>query len=98
MEVLSDAHQSHQTPVDDLLVVGGFAPTLAGTLTKTGHPDAFFILTFIGALFLFAGYLVSIDVFAILRVPFTDYVLLDRRTPPPPAAKKAVRIRANSTH
>ena len=62
-----------------LLVIGGFAPTLAGTLTKTGHPDAFFILTCVGAIFLLAGYLVSIDVLAVFRVPFTDHVLLDRR-------------------
>lgn len=62
-----------------LLVVGGLAPTLAGTMTKLGFPNAFFVLTFVGALFLLAGYLVSIDVFSVFRVPFTDRVLLDRR-------------------
>ena len=64
-----------------LLVVGGLAPTLAGTMTKLGFPSAFFVLTFVGALFLLAGYLVSIDVFSVLRIPFTDKVLLDRRLP-----------------
>jgi hypothetical protein len=62
-----------------LLVIGGLAPTLAGTLTKIGFSSAFFVLTFVGALFLFAGYLVSIDVFSVFRVPFTDKVLRDRR-------------------
>ena len=62
-----------------LLMIGGLAPTSAGTLTKFGVSGAFFLLTFIGALFLLAGYLVSIDVFAVFRVPFTEHVLLDRR-------------------
>jgi hypothetical protein len=64
-----------------LLVIGGLAPTLAGTLTKLGYSDAFFALTFVGALFLLAGYLVSIDVFSVFRVPFTQKVLVDRRVP-----------------
>jgi hypothetical protein len=62
-----------------LLVIGGLAPTLAGTMTKLGFASAFFALTFIGALFLLAGYLVSIDVLSVLRIPFTNKVLLDRR-------------------
>ncbi len=62
-----------------LLVIGGLAPTLAGSLNKAGISGAFFMLTFIGALFLLTGYLVSIDVFSVFRVPFTDRVLLDRR-------------------
>lgn len=74
-----------------LLVIGGLAPTLAGTMTKFGVPSAFFILTFVGALFLLAGYLVSIDVFSVLRVPFTDRVLLDRRVAPAGAANATKR-------
>jgi hypothetical protein len=62
-----------------LLMLGGLAPTLAGTMTKLGFASAFFVLTFVGALFLLAGYLVSIDVFAVFRVPFTNKVLVDRR-------------------
>lgn len=61
-----------------LLMIGGLAPTSAGSLTKMGVSSAFYILTFAGALFLCAGYLVSIDVFAMLRVPFTNTILLDR--------------------
>lgn len=70
-----------------LLMIGGFAPTMAGTLAKFGVTDAFFVLTFVGALFLLAGYLVSIDVLAVLRVPFTNIVLLDRRVAPAPTIK-----------
>jgi hypothetical protein len=62
-----------------LLVIGGLAPTLAGSLNKAGISGAFFTLTFVGALFLLAGYLVSIEIFTVFRVPFTDRVLLDRQ-------------------
>ena len=68
-----------------LLMTGGMASTTAGTLAKLGVSGAFFMLTFIGALFLLAGYLVSIDVFAVFRVPFTNKVLLDRRLAAEPA-------------
>ncbi len=64
-----------------LLVIGGLAPTMAGTLTKFGFSSAFFVLTFIGSVFLLAGYLVSIDVFTVFRIPFTDHVLLKRTIP-----------------
>ncbi len=69
-----------------LLVIGGLAPTSAGSLTKLGISGAFYLLTFVGALFLLAGYLVSIDVFTVFRVPFTDHVLLARGGAPALAA------------
>ncbi len=78
-------YKTHQNPTRllsmILLVIGGFAPAMAGTLTKTGNAHPFFILTFVGSVFLLAGYLVSIDVLSVLRIPFTQKVLLDRRTP-----------------
>jgi|GEM_PF-478378 len=61
------------------LVVGGLAPTAAGSLTKFGISDTFFLLTFIGALFILAGYLISIDIYDVFRIPFTNHVLVDRR-------------------
>ncbi len=75
--------KTHQNPTRllsmILLMIGGLAPTMAGTMTKLGFSDAFFALTFVGALFLLAGYLVSIDVLSVLRIPFTNKVLVDRR-------------------
>lgn len=87
--------RTHQNPTRltsmILLVIGGLAPTAAGTLTKFGIPSAFFILTFLGAVFLLAGYLVSIEIFSIFRIPFTDRVLLERRAaqPSPTAPRQA---------
>lgn len=62
------------------LAIGGLAPTSAGTLTRLGFSNAFYLLTLIGALFLLIGYLISIDVFTVFRIPFTDIVLRSRRT------------------
>ncbi len=63
-----------------LIVIGGLAPTAAGTLTKFGISGSFYLLTFVGALFLLVGYLVSLDVTAVFRVPFTKKILLNRET------------------
>ncbi len=63
-----------------LIVIGGLAPTAAGTLTKSGVSGAFYLLTFVGALFLLAGYLVSIDVATVFRVPFTKKILINRES------------------
>jgi hypothetical protein len=73
-----------------LLVIGGLAPTSAGSLTKLGVSGAFYLLTFVGALFLLAGYLVSIDVFTVFRVPFTEHVLISRQATPALATSGAV--------
>jgi hypothetical protein len=39
----------------------------------------FFVGEFLGVLFIFAGFLVSIEVFREIRIPFTSRVLFRRR-------------------
>ena len=49
--------------------------TLGDTLNRFGMTEWFQLGKFLGVLFLFAGFLVSIEVFRQLRVPFTSIAL-----------------------
>jgi hypothetical protein len=68
-----------RVPATILLAIGGFVPSLTGSLSRFGMTEAFFLGELIGVLFLFAGFLVSIEVFRELRIPFTKIVLYTRR-------------------
>jgi hypothetical protein len=68
-----------RVPATILLAIGGFAPALTGILARFGMTEAFFVGELLGVLFLFAGFLVSIEVFRELRIPFTHVVLHTRR-------------------
>jgi len=46
--------------------------TLGDTLNRFGMTEWFQLGKFLGVLFLFAGFLVSIEVFREIRVPFTS--------------------------
>jgi len=68
-----------RVPATILLAIGGFVPSLTGSLSRFGMTEAFFVGELLGVLFLFAGFLVSIEVFREFRVPFTKVVLYTRR-------------------
>ena len=61
-----------RVPATILIAVGAFVATLGDTLTRFGMTDWFTLAKFLGVLFLFAGFLVSIEVFREIRVPFTS--------------------------
>lgn len=69
-----------RVPATILLAIGGFIPSLTGSLARFGATEAFFLGELLGVLFLFAGFLVSIEVFREIRIPFTHVVLHTRRT------------------
>lgn len=68
-----------RVPSTILIALGGFFPALTGSLARFGMTEAFFLGELLGVVFLFAGFLVSIEVFREIRVPFTRVVLHTRR-------------------
>ncbi|MBA2372821.1 MAG: hypothetical protein H0V74_01275 [Chloroflexi bacterium] len=68
-----------RVPATILIAVGAFIPTLTDTLNRFGSTELFQLGKFLGVLFLFAGFLVSIEVFREIRVPFTGIRLVTGR-------------------
>jgi hypothetical protein len=64
-----------RVPATILLAIGGFVPSLTSGLSRFGVTQTFFLGEFLGVVFLFAGFLVSIEVFREFRIPFTRKVL-----------------------
>jgi hypothetical protein len=66
------AGQIHsRVPSTILIAIGAFIPSVTDTLNRFGSTDLFQLGKLLGVLFLFAGFLVSIEVFREIRVPFT---------------------------
>jgi hypothetical protein len=75
-----------RVPATILIAVGGFIPAITDSLNRFGSTELFQLGKFLGVLFLFAGFLVSIEVFRQIRIPFTDVKLgATRREHPDPA-------------
>ncbi|MDP9250004.1 MAG: hypothetical protein M3O78_01375 [Chloroflexota bacterium] len=69
-----------RVPATLLIALGGFVPGLTSGLNRFGITWSFFLGELLGILFIFVGFLVSIEVFSDIRLPFTRIVLA-RRTP-----------------
>jgi|DewCreStandDraft_2_1066082.scaffolds.fasta_scaffold00164_17 hypothetical protein len=54
-----------------LIAVGGLLPATAGTLLAFGLPDLFYLLTFLGILVIFAGFLANYEIVAVRLLPRT---------------------------
>jgi hypothetical protein len=80
-----------RVPATILIAVGAFIPTLTDSLNRFGTTDLFQLGKFLGVLFLFAGFLVSIEVFREIRVPFTTIRLATGRREAVPADRSADR-------
>jgi hypothetical protein len=61
-----------RVPATILIAVGAFIPTITDTLNRAGSTELFQLGKFLGVLFLFTGFLVSIETFREIRVPFTQ--------------------------
>ena len=77
-----------RVPATILIAIGAFVPTLTDSLNRFGATELFQLGKFLGVLFLFAGFLVSIEVFRQFRVPFTG-IRLGRARHESPAASGA---------
>ena len=78
-----------RVPATILIAIGAFIPTLTDSLNRFGATELFQLGKFLGVLFLFAGFLVSIEVFREIRIPFTSIRLSARRTESPAAVNLA---------
>jgi len=69
-----------RVPATLLIALGGLIPAITSGLNRFGITSGFFIGEFLGVVLLFAGFLVSVEVFREIRVPFTRIVLRARVT------------------
>ena len=63
-----------RVPATLLIAIGGIVAGTGDTLSRFGVTSLFQSGKFIGVLFLFAGFLVSIEVFRTIRIPFTSII------------------------
>jgi hypothetical protein len=68
-----------RVPATILIALGAFFPTITDSLNRAGSTQLFQLGKFLGVVFLFAGFLVSVEVFRELRIPFTDIRLATAR-------------------
>ena len=76
-----------RVPATILIAIGAFIPSVTDSLNRLGSTEWFQLGKFLGVIFLFAGFLVSVEVFREIRVPFTHIVLRPRRSEPVPLAE-----------
>ena len=67
-----------RVPATILIALGGFIPGWTSGLSRFGVTWSFFIGELVGVVLIFLGFLVSIEVFSDLRLPFTRVVLRRR--------------------
>ncbi len=67
-----------RVPATMLIALGGFIPGWTSGLNRFGVTWSFFIGELLGVVLIFLGFLVSIEVFSDLRLPFTRIVLRRR--------------------
>lgn len=79
-----------RVPATILIAVGAFIPTLTDSLNRFGATELFQLGKFLGVVFLFAGFLVSIEVFREIRIPFTSIRLSPTRRESPAATQVLV--------
>ncbi len=80
-----------RVPATILIAIGAFMASSGDTLLRLGVTDFFQVGKLLAVVFLFLGFLVSVEAFAEFRIPFTGVVLARRRReeqapPPAPAA------------
>lgn len=75
---LREGRLNSRVPATVLIAIGGFIPGWTSGLSRFGVTWSFFIGELLGVLFIFAGFLVSIEVFSDVRLPFTRIVLVRR--------------------
>ena len=71
-----------RVPATALIAIGAFVPTITDSLNRFGSTDLFQVGKFLGIVFLFAGFLVSVETFREIRIPFTSIRLGPARHEP----------------
>lgn len=73
-----------RVPATILIAIGGIIPAITSGLNRFGDTSGFFVGELLGVVFLFGGFLVSVEVFSEIRIPFTRIVLRSRPAEPAP--------------
>ena len=68
-----------RVPATLLIALGAFIPTITDSLNRMGSTELFQLGKFLGVVFLFAGFLASIETFHEIRIPFSTIVLRPAR-------------------
>jgi hypothetical protein len=68
-----------RVPATILIAIGGVIPAITSGLNRFGDTSGFFVGELLGVVFLFAGFVVSVEVFNEIRIPFTRVVLRARQ-------------------
>jgi hypothetical protein len=71
-----------RVPATILIAIGGTIPAITSGANRFGETSGFFVGELLGVVFLFGGFLVSIEVFREIRIPFTSRVLRARGSDP----------------
>jgi hypothetical protein len=71
-----------RVPATILIALGGFVPGWTSGLSRFGVTWSFFIGELVGVVLIFLGFLVSIEVFSDVRLPFTRIVMRRRMDDP----------------
>jgi len=80
VRALSTGQIHSRVPATLLIAIGAFIPSVTDSLSRFGSTELFQLGKFLGVTFLFAGFLVSIEIFREIRIPFTSVRLrTDRR-------------------
>jgi hypothetical protein len=82
-----------RVPATILIAVGAFIPALTDSLNRFGSTELFQVGKFLGVVFLFLGFLVSIEVFREFRIPFTRIRLSRTRREAPEAQRETAAER-----
>ena len=77
---LRSGRLNSRVPATILIALGGFIPGWTSGLNRFGVTWSFFIGELVGVVLIFLGFLVSIEVFSDVRLPFTRIVLRRRDT------------------
>jgi hypothetical protein len=67
-----------RVPATILIAIGGLIPAITSGANRFGATSGFFVGELLGVVFLFSGFLVSIEVVRDIRIPFTQRVVRHR--------------------
>lgn len=70
-----------RVPATVLIAIGGLIQSVTSGLTRFGITWGYYLGELLGVLLIFLGFLVSIEVFSDIRLPFTHIVLVRRKEP-----------------
>ncbi|HEX2141991.1 MAG TPA: hypothetical protein VHK28_06920 [Candidatus Limnocylindria bacterium] len=78
VRAFGEGRLNSRVPATLLIALGGFIPGWTSGLNRFGITWSFYLGEFAGVLLIFLGFLVSIEVFSDIRLPFTNVVLARR--------------------